>query len=215
MPRRFLVIAIVFIVGFGVGWGATWLIVGGAPDKAPQPVMTPTAQPTRVAVADVEGGTTAAPAGADAVTGAAEDVAEAPPDAGPAETAVAGDDAAPSADDAVVATAPPPESPESEVAQWWNACQGKTCVVDWGRVSGGISVRAGELEHGADVDWAATFAKADKVGTIEAKKNMKVEVLAVGMSDGKPAAAWIKYRKIKGVIALNFGDKSIRFEPPP
>jgi len=216
MPRRFLVIAIVFAVGFGVGWGATWLIVGpggGAPEKSPQPVATPTSSPTRVAAADVSQPPTEPAPTATANT-----------DAGPAAAdAEAPTDVAATPEEVAPATAPPPTippatdpatPPDSEAGAWWNACQGKTCVVDWGKVSGGISVRAGELEHGADVDWASTFAKADKVGTLEAKKGMKVEVLAVGMAEGKPVAAWIKYRKIKGVIALNFGDKSIRFIAP-
>ena len=218
MSRRFLVIALVFAVGFGVGLGATWLLVG-SPDKAPQPIATPapTAPTAPVAVTTPPPAETSEPP--------ATHVAEADAGATPEADGAAPSDAPP-ADDSAVAV--PSEAPDTAVAvaapdvaapvggdadAWWNRCHGKVCLVDWGRVSGGISVRDGTIEHGEEVDWSKTFAKADKVGTIEAKKNMKVEVLAIGMVDGKPGAAWIKYRKTKGVIALTFGDKSISFKP--
>lgn len=233
MSRRFLVIAIVFVVGFGAGYGATWLFVG-SPDK-PAPAVPPatgTAPTTKEPVAMTTAPTaptTATASAADAGPTAVEDAVAGDAVAAGAETAAddttttqpsetPGPDAAvAAAPDAAPNEPPQPDGPSAtgDAAAWWNACHGKVCRVDWGRVSGGISVRKGELEHGQEVDWAKDFAKAEKAGTLEAKKNMRVEVIAVGMADGKPVAALIKHKKLRGIIALSFGDKSIRFEPLP
>lgn len=209
MARRYITVAVVFVVCFGLGYGATWLVVG-SPDTPPAPVIAdpsaPTREPTKAPEPTIAATSVATVAEADAVVAA--------PDAAPSVTdeEVAGE---PAADVAVVeeTQVAEPEAAEPAAASWWDACKGKVCIVDWGRVSGGISVREGRIEHGADVDWAADFGKAEKVGTLEAKKNMKVEVLGIGMSEGKPAAAWIKYKNITGVIALTFGDKSLSFQP--
>lgn len=220
MSRRFLVIALVFAVGFGVGYAATWLIVG-SPDKAPAPSPATVASKAPTAPAPETTPATTAPSEPDVIVAAAPDASPAESDAAVAandpDTAEAPDAAVLAPDVAAVETAPsaePDASPEAPKT-WWDACKGKVCLVDWGRVSGGISVREGTLEHGAEVDWAGTYAKAEKVGSLEAKRNMKVEVYAVGFAEGKPVAAWIKYKNLKGIIALSFGDKAITFKPLP
>jgi len=207
MARRYIIVAVVFLVCFGLGYGATWLVVG-SPDKPPAPVVAeapPAREPTNAPEAS-SAPPASAPSEVDAHV-AEDDVAAeldtniaAAPDSAPSDEP---DSAAPALEEAT-----PPTSDA-----WWDQCKGKVCIIDWGRVSGGISVREGKIEHGAEIDWAADFAKADKVGTLEAKKNMKVEVLGIGMTDGKPVAAWIKYKNIAGVIALSIGDKAISFSP--
>jgi hypothetical protein len=84
-------------------------------------------------------------------------------------------------------------------------------------VSGGISIRKGSLVHEQPVDWDRDFAKADKVGVLEVGDDVQVEVLAVGLTDGEPSAAYIavKARRTatRGVIALRIGDKVLRLVP--
>ena len=90
--------------------------------------------------------------------------------------------------------------------------------MDFGRVSGSITVRKGTIEHGTDVVWRDTFAAADRVGSLLAKDGTLVELHAVGMQHKLPVAAWISWkdgsRERSGVIALNIGDKVIKMVPP-
>jgi len=214
MQRRLLIIALVFVAGFGVGYGITWLLVGSSGREATLEQPTPSAaertaarggerptgpRPTSPA-ADVQ----ATMGSADAATAAASDGGS-PSDVGPtAEVAPA---AAPDAGTA----------PEVPTKAAWEACHMHECRLDFGKVSGGISIRKGTLEHGQAVDWDRDFAKADKVGTLEAGPNVRVEVLAIGLTDGEPAAAYVlrKTRRdeVKGVIALRIGDKVLSLAP--
>lgn len=220
MQRRLLVIALVFVVGFGVGYGITWLLVGSsdrerpdgerearvaqratggeedARDQAPRPEPD-----THAGDARTEG----APELDAAVSAdAAASTDDAPVAAG--ETATADTGAAQAAD-----AAAPPAPPA------WERCKSRVCRVDFGRVSGGISIRKGRLEHGQPVDWDRDFGRADKVGTLEAGSDVRVEVLGVGLADGVPAAAYIvrKTRRdeVRGVIALRIGDKTLELVP--
>lgn len=213
MQRRLIIIALVFVAGFGVGYGITWLLVGSSGrDAAPEQAAGGPAEragepgggrPTRPTpdtppAPDVQ-------AAADAVSPATND-AGATFDAGPA---------------AEVAPAPPaPDvgaAPEVPSKAAWEVCHMHVCRLDFGKVSGGISIRKGSLEHGQDVDWDRDFAKADKVGTLESGPNVKVEVLAIGLSDGQPSAAYIlrktRREETKGVIALRIGDKQLALVP--
>ncbi len=219
MQRRLLVIALVFVVGFGVGYGITWLLVGSsdrerpdgerearvaqratggeedARDQAPRPEPD-----THAGDARTEG----AP-GPDAA--ASVDAATAPEDAALATGETAADTAPAGATDAAAPPARPP----------WERCLNRVCRVDFGRVSGGISIRKGRLEHGQAVDWDRDFGRADKVGTLEEGADVRVEVLGVGLADGVPAAAYIvrKTRRdeVRGVIALRIGDKTLELVP--
>lgn len=215
MQRRLLVIALVFVVGFGVGYGITWLLVGSSSRKTAEP-QAATSEPARLAANDA--GPT--PANAPDVASAAVDAAPALPDAAPTAAEVA-----PATPDTVVAAAPetavevaaptPDAGPAPKAA--WEVCHLHACRIDFGKVTGGISIRKGSLEHGQTVDWDKDFAKADKIGTLDAGPKVKVEVLAIALENGEPAAAYIlrKTRRdeLKGVIALRIGDKALRLVP--
>lgn len=218
MQRRILLIAVVFVAGFGIGYGMTWLFVG-SPDRGaagqPEPRAAlksepSPAQPVQPAVAP-----DASVGGGDAVVAAdtsqaASDVALAVADAGPR-----GSDAADA--QAVVAVADAVKAPEVAAPREIDLCLNKVCKIDFGGVSGGISVRKGKLEHGAEVDWDKDFGRADKVGTLDSERNVKVEVLGIGLTGGEPTAAYIA-RKVKrgtqkGVIALKIGDRRLSLVP--
>ena len=193
MQRRLLVIVLVFVACFGVGYGITWIFVGSPDRVSPRPATAPPAaqpNPELVATAPIE------------ATAPAADVAQAAPT--PADTVTAQADTA----------APAPAPAE------WEACLGKVCRLDFGKVSGGISIREGRLEHGKPVAWDKDFARSDKVGTIDAGKNVRVEVVALGLSESDPTkvvAAQIirklKRTEQKGVISLRIGDKMLRLVP--
>lgn len=218
MQRRLLVIVLVFVACFGVGYGITWIFVG-SPDRgaarpstaqsavatSPAPVATAPTTPD-VTPADVDPPAPDAPVAADTAVAA--------PDAGPtADAALA------AAPDTALAPAPDTAAPAPAPAAW-EACLGKVCRLDFGKVSGGISIREGRLEHGKPVAWDKDFARADKVGTIDAGKNVKVEVVALGVSESDPTkvvAAQIirklKRSEQKGVISMRIGDKMLSLVP--
>ena len=210
MQRRLLIIALVFVAGFGVGYGITWLLVGSSGrDGAPEPQAqgTPSRPPERVAER---------PTAAPPTTPPAADAQAAPGDAGlaPAADATPAGDAGPAAAPQAADAAAAPEVPAKAA---WEVCHLHECRLDFGKVSGGISIREGSLEHGKEVDWDRDFAKADKVGTLEAGPNVRVEVLAIGLTNGEPSAAYImrktRREQTKGVIALRIGDKQLRLAP--
>lgn len=235
MNKRILVIIGVFVAGFAIGWGVTSLVVTGA---GPAQVATnpPAAPPdAAVAAADVEPdavGSSALAAAVEAdVAGAsaapaAGDAEEAPPDAGPSDAAP---DPSPAPDGGPADAAAPPEpaaaAPDAAVAAappardepWWEACRDKRCRVDFGRVTGGVSIRRASLEHGATVDWRRDFDGKKKVGVLSSGSDVWVTVHGVGMTDGKPSAASITWKgggeTLTGVIALSIGDKQIKFVP--
>jgi len=218
MQRRLLVIALVFVAGFGVGYGITWLLVGSS-SRDSQVAPGDTALPALAeADASAPGPGTPLPT-ASAPTAA--DGAAAPSDAGPGDAgpdSALADTAVAAAPDAVIEVAPA-ATPETEVAPKaaWEACHMQACRLDFGKVTGGISIRKGSLEHGQTVDWDKDFAKADKIGTLDAGPRVKVEVLAIALENGEPAAAYIlrktKREELKGVIALRIGDKALRLVP--
>lgn len=224
MQRRTLIILAVFVAGFGAGYATTWLVVG-APAVAPKagPAIAPA--PTNVAVGPDAGGSNAAPS--DSAVAAAS---TAPPEADAGSVAVAGEvaeDAATSVaaapDAGAQAVAGGPDAAGGEVKTPTSLCVNAICRIDFGKVSGGLSVREGKLEDGQVVDWAHDFGKADKIGTIPHAghgKPTRVEVKAIGLADGEPAAAWVVYkpkkgRTLEGVIALRLGDKSVTLVPEP
>ena len=227
MQRRTLIILAVFVAGFGAGYGTTWIVVG-SPTAAPRagPALAPA--PTNVAAAPDAGGSEGAAPDAGVVL-AGTSVPEA--DAGAvAAGGGATDDAATSvaaASDAAVV--PPTEVPDGAGAAAGDPktptslCVNATCRIDFGKVSGGLSVREGHLEDGQVIDWARDFGKAEKLGTIPhgaRNKPTRVEVKAIGLADGEPAAAWVVYKgkkgkSLEGIIALRLGDKSVTLVPEP
>ncbi|MCB9736307.1 MAG: hypothetical protein H6745_27305 [Deltaproteobacteria bacterium] len=236
MNKRIVVILGVFVVGFAIGWGVTSLVVTGSGPAAVATAPPPTAAPDAGGAATVAGAGEPAPA-ADAggsalvaTAGAAEaaaDVVDAPPDAGAVaaadpdtveaaepDTAVGAPETAPPVFEADTVEAPAPAAD----LPWWDACRDKKCRVDFGRVTGGVSVRRASLEHGATVDWQRDFDKKKKLGVLSAGADVWVTVHGVGMTDGEPSAASITFKgggeTLTGVIALSIGDKQIKFVPP-
>lgn len=224
MQRRILLIAVVFVAGFGIGYGITWLFVG-SPERG-EAVGEPRADRERpdgpvavqavpagpdVAVAPQPDATVQGAAAADAAT-APSDVPQvaAVPDAAPAVA-----DVAAPAPEVVAEVAPTPSEPTA--VREIDVCLNKVCRIDFGGVAGGISVRKGKLEHGAEVVWERDFGRADKVGTLDADRTVKVEVLGIGLTEGVPSAAYIS-RKLKrgtqtGVIALKIGERRLSLVP--
>lgn len=210
MQRRILLIAIVFLGCLGLGYGATWLIVGPpkevpAPQAAAALEMEPLDEGNEPieAEADTE---VAKPEEVEKVEVAAEEpakVAEVPTAPSEGEAAVAAE-----ATVQVDVAAQPAE---------WERCYKRTCRIDFGQLGGGISLRKGTLEHGQEIEWERDFARADKVGSLDAGKRTTVEVLAIGLTNGEPAAALVS-RKLKkktqvGVLALKIGDRQLRLVP--
>jgi len=217
MQRRLLVIALVFVVGFGVGYGITWLLVGSSARDPGAERQARAPEPTRLA-SDARPTPASIPAPGQDVAVAAPDVAHAVPDVAtptPDAVAAAATETGPSAG-AEVAAAPVADSEPAPKAAW-EVCHMHACRVDFGKITGGISIRKGSLEHGQTVDWDKDFAKADKIGTLDSGPRVKVEVLAIGLKNGEPTAAYVirktKRDELKGVIALRIGDKSLRLVP--
>jgi hypothetical protein len=231
MQRRTLIILAVFVAGFGAGYGTTWIVVGSptaatkaGPAIAPAPTNVAAladagGSPGAVSDAGVAAAGTGAPegdagtsaAGADAATEDAATSVAAAPDAGP---------------EGVAGVAPPTAPPDPAVGDPktpTSLCVNAVCRIDFGKVSGGLSVREGHLEDGQVIDWARDFGKAEKIGTIPhsaRNKPTRVEVKAIGLADGEPAAAWVVYKgkkgkSLEGVIALRLGEKSVTLVPEP
>jgi len=230
MQRRILLIAIVFVAGFGIGYGITWIFVGSSdrPDASriaeggtdgrtdgrndgrvgrdrEQPVAAANIASDKVADATVAAGIEAEVAGEPVAVAGADTNAPAEADA-----RVEGDAAAPPpvAPDVVAAVPKPAE---------WERCLNRVCRIDFGGVSGGISVRKGKLDHGKEVVWDREFGRADKVGTLDSGRNVRVEVLGIGLTNGEPSAAYIS-RKVRrgtqtGVVALRIGERKLSLVP--
>lgn len=102
------------------------------------------------------------------------------------------------------------------VKMWWDECLNTQCRVDFGGVTGSISIRDGSLMHKEQVSWQARFSNANKIGRLKVSGNTVVTLQAVSFADGEPSAALISYRdgrKVTGIIALKIGDNSIRMKP--
>jgi hypothetical protein len=114
--------------------------------------------------------------------------------------------------------ATPPVAPAAVEPPASGGCVGKTCRLDFGGVSGGISVRRGRLEDGQEVDWERDFGPADKLGLIPAGPKVRVEVKAIGRTNGEPSAAWVVFRNrgtsLNGVISLKVGEKKLQLIEP-
>jgi hypothetical protein len=90
--------------------------------------------------------------------------------------------------------------------------------VDFGILTGGLSLRRGHVMHGTTVDWAQDYGNAERIGLLPVNPELLIEVKGVAMdAKGQPAAAEIAYmdggKKMVGVISLRPGDKTIRFIP--
>lgn len=224
MKQQLLISVVVFTVGFGLGYGVTWLLVSKGDDDAASS-EGPSSLPPKSAALTPPTPPAATPDAAEQPE--PEAAADVQADAGP--TAEADGEAVPEADAAAAASAEPdvpaapaepdvPPPPPRELP-WWDRCVGKKCEVDFGELTGGLTVRKGSIEHGTRVDWTLRFGGAQRVDVIPTNRPLTVEVRGVGIGgDGKPTAAEIEYRKggrtIVGIIALKIGNKRITMSPP-
>ena len=195
----------VFAAGFVIGYGLMSLAVEVPPPAPPaddqSPVATQAVTPEQAPVA-------AAPAS----PVVADTAPEAPPKAAPVDAKPA---TAPPVD-LVKADEPPPAPPKP--ATWWDKCRGTTCAVDFGLLTGGLSLRRAHLLHGTTIDWEKDYAATERIGLLKVSRNQLVEVKGVALdAQGQPAAAEISFteagKKMSGVISLRPGDKTIRFVP--
>lgn len=195
----------VFAAGFVIGYGLMSMAV-----------EVPVPQPAAQQAAD------AAPAPAatvDAAQNAAVTSLSAKTEAAGAAAAVAVQEAALVPSPAAV----PDPKPEPVVeapkpTTWWDKCRGKTCMIDFGVLTGGLSVRRANVTHGTTIDWDQDFGSTDRIGILKVSKNKQVDVKGVALdAKGQPAAAEITFTeagaKMSGVISLRPGDKTIRFIP--
>ena len=200
--------AAVFAGGFVVGYALMSLVVAdpgttdgpvsvgaSADTAAAPPVPESSAEPAP----RLEPEPPAAPVAPEPEPGAAP-----PPVAAPEEPVTPEEPAAddPPAPDAATAPADQP---------WWEACHGRTCRVEFGQITGGLSIRKGSVAHGTTIDWDATFARAARIEVLPTSPRTDVEVLGIALSPtGAPAAAEIRWKKgsraVLGVISLDLGD---------
>ena len=107
----------------------------------------------------------------------------------------------------------------TEPASWWDTCKDSTCVVDWGGLDGGLSLRGGSIVHGDTVNWSSDFKRAKRYGVIPTDgKDTQLLVHAVAMApDGSPGAADVTWSQagdaIRGVIKLEVNGKRVTMAP--
>ena len=186
----------VFAAGFVIGYGLMSMAV-----------EVPTPQPAAPEQAE-----------ASSIDAPAQPVAQAPPlQAAP----VAAQEVAPAPPPAALPEPEPEPEPVVEAPKpttWWDKCRGKTCMVDFGVLTGGLSVRRATVTHGTTVDWDQDFGATERIGVLKVSTNKRVDVKGVALdAKGQPAAAEISFTeagaKMSGVISLRPGDKTIRFIP--
>lgn len=219
MKQRWLIPLGVFVVGFGLGYGLTWIFVG-SPGDAPgdEPVQPaaalPDAPPTSPGTGPAVDVPEPAPAESDVPILAEGDVPTAP--AAQPDVAVTPE---PDVPPAALPDTGPTEAPEPAAEPtWWDRCRGKRCRVDFGGITGTISLRGGRIEHGSVVDWRENFGRAKRIGFLTSERSVIVEVVSVGLGpDGKPTAAQVIHqaggRRLEGIIALQIGGKRITMKP--
>ena len=98
---------------------------------------------------------------------------------------------------------------------WWEACQDRRCRLDFGGISGNLTIRKATLVHGSTIDWNMDMAAKPRVESLPTERPLDVHVKAIAMSaEGIPAAAEIawsrKGRMIRGVITLDLGEPGKR-----
>ncbi len=210
----------VFAAGFGVGYALMSTFVSDPESDRPQPVVDAAEQGN-----------------------ASDDPSAAPTVPDPAPETDPGADLAPPAEVAVPTpptvampdtpepAADPGEQPDTAAAAepepavelpWWEACRGRVCRVDFHKITGGLSIRKGQIEHGSQVSWDERFGGAARVAVLGTERRVDLELRAVGMGpDGQPSSAEIGWkkggRKVVGVISLDLGGpgKRITMRPPP
>lgn len=200
---------VVFGVGFGVGYALMSAMVDEPAVGEPQAVGDdPPAPP---APAD-EASEVAAPAGAAAAEPLAGEAPVPPPVALP-ESA--------KAEPTPGAAAEAEAAAEAKPKPWWEHCLVEDCTIDFGGITGGLSIRRASLEHGTTVSWDRDFARRPRQEVLPTRRGVKVKLRSVGLdASGKPVAAEIVYSRtsgppIEGVISLDLGEpgKQVTFRP--
>ncbi len=191
----------VFAAGFVIGYGLMSMAVEVPPPQA--------AEPEQAEAAPAPPSTPSAPEAAP--TAAAPEAAPAPSPAPAPE--IATPEPAPTPEP-VPEAAPEPPKPTT----WWDKCRGKVCRVDFGILTGGLSIRRATITHGTTIDWDRDFGTTERIGLLKVSKNQQVDVKGVALdAKGQPAAAEISFTeagaRVSGVISLQPGDKTIRFIP--
>jgi outer membrane biosynthesis protein TonB len=197
----------VFAAGFVIGYGLMSMAVEV---PAPQPAPQEQAQPAPATpVAEPQNAALTAPA----VEPAAP--ASAAPIQAPETAQAAAPEPAPAA---IPEPTPEPVVEAPKPTTWWDKCRGKTCQVDFGVLTGGLSIRRASVTHGTTIDWDQDFGSTERIGVLKVSNKKLVDVKGVALdAKGQPAAAEISFTeagaKVSGVISLRPGDKTIRFIP--
>jgi hypothetical protein len=103
---------------------------------------------------------------------------------------------------------------------WWEACQDRRCRLDFGGISGNLTIRNATLVHGSTIDWNADMAAKPRIDSLPTERPLEVHVQAIAMNaEGTPIAAEIAWRRkgrvIRGVITLDLGEPGKRIVMHP
>ena len=193
----------VFFVGFIIGYGLmSFAIESPSAEELPLqlPLESQAPTPTELPSLDVE--RTASTSVIAAPKGASND---------------RDDSGAIQLESEVVEEAPaPPEIPRP----WWEACQDRRCRLDFGGISGNLTIRKATLVHGSTIDWNIDMATKPRIESLPTERPLEVHVQAIAMNaDGHPIAAEIVWRRrgrdIRGVITLDLGEPGKRIVMHP
>ena len=103
---------------------------------------------------------------------------------------------------------------------WWEACHRRRCRLDFGSISGNLTMRKASLTHGSTIDWERDLSGKPRVDSLPTERSLDVRVDAIAMSaEGRPAAAEIVWsrrgRAVRGVITLDLGEPGKRIVMHP
>ena len=191
----------VFLVGFVIGYGLmSFAIEPPSAEELPIAIAEAPAEPAPIELPALEVPEVPTPASPEVPT-PAEPVAQAPP--APEVTSLAPE---------VIDT----ESAAPEIPRpWWEACQSRRCRLDFGGISGNLTIRKASLVHGSTIDWATDMSAKPRIESLPTERPLELHVEAIAMDEaGNPTAAEIVWKKrgraIRGVIALDLGEPGKR-----
>ena len=103
---------------------------------------------------------------------------------------------------------------------WWEACQDRRCRLDFGGISGNLTIRKATVVHGSTVHWDQDLATKPRIESLPTERPLEVHVQAIAMNrEGNPVAAEIVWtrrgRAIRGVITLDLGEPGKRIVMHP
>ena len=183
----------VFGVGFIVGYGLmSFAVEPPSAEELPNPVAQSNAEATPIELPSID---------VEEVASVREPVPRVAEAANEATKEVALEAAPP-----VVSEIPRP---------WWETCQDRRCRLDFGGISGNLTIRKASLVHGSTISWDKDMASKPRLESLPTERPLEVHVVAIAMSEqGKPVAAEIVWRRrgrtIKGVITLDLGEAGKR-----